>query len=81
MQIEIGAFVVASLLLASAVSFAADTSTLPPRQACAEDYKRLCPNVEPGGGRIAICMRENADKLSPQCRDSLQAARAGKPPK
>ena len=46
-----------------------------PRDACLEDYKRLCSSVSRGGGRIRKCMMDNSDKLSPQCKAAL-AARA-----
>ena len=46
-----------------------------PRDACLEDYKRLCSSVSRGGGRIRKCMTDNSDKLSPQCQAAL-AARA-----
>jgi hypothetical protein len=42
-----------------------------PREACAEDYKRLCAGVARGGGRIRKCMTDNAEKLSPACRAAL----------
>ncbi len=42
------------------------------RQACREDRKSLCGSIEKGGGRIAACMKANADKLSPGCRQALQ---------
>ena len=46
-----------------------------PRDACLEDYKRLCSSGSRGGGRIRKCMTDNSDKLSPQCKAAL-AARA-----
>ena len=48
------------------------------RQACAGDVKTLCPGIEPGGGRLKQCLRDNAAKLSPGCRDALKEARAAK---
>ncbi len=46
------------------------------REACAADYKALCPNVQRGGGRIVACLKDNADKLSAGCQKALMAAKA-----
>jgi hypothetical protein len=32
--------------------------------------------LEPGGGRIVRCLRENESKLSQQCKDARAAARS-----
>ncbi|HKA82087.1 MAG TPA: hypothetical protein VKD43_18745 [Xanthobacteraceae bacterium] len=45
------------------------------REACLEDYKRLCSTMARGGGRIRKCMSDNSDKLSPPCRAALGAQR------
>ena len=34
------------------------------RQVCAEDFKKYCSDVQPGGGRIRECMMSNVDKVS-----------------
>jgi hypothetical protein len=43
------------------------------RQACREDFSKLCPGTSPGGGRVMACLKSNADKLSPTCKDALKA--------
>jgi hypothetical protein len=60
---------VASLALLSAAPAAA-------ADPCAEDVKRLCAAVEPGGGRIEACLEANAPSLSPACRDVREAEAA-----
>lgn len=63
---------------------AAQSGAVPPqqvgaaRQACAGDLARHCAGIEPGGGRIAACLRRNAPSLSEGCRSALIAARAGR---
>jgi hypothetical protein len=49
------------------------------RQACDADYRSLCAGVQPGGGRIVACLQQNSAKLSPQCREALQSAKASRP--
>ena len=40
-------------------------------RACRTDLKTYCDGVERGEGRIAACLRDNAQKLSPPCRTAL----------
>jgi hypothetical protein len=41
------------------------------RRACADDFEELCGGVTPGEGRIASCLRDNAEDLSLRCRLTL----------
>lgn len=42
------------------------------REACLADFQKFCANVQRGGGRIRQCMLDNADKLTPQCKDAMK---------
>ncbi|SKA37318.1 cysteine rich repeat-containing protein [Consotaella salsifontis] len=41
------------------------------KQACEADFRRYCPNVQPGGGRILECLQANAARLTPACHSAL----------
>lgn len=43
------------------------------RDACAKDIATHCPGVQPGGGQIAACFKDNLPKLSEGCRTALKA--------
>lgn len=45
------------------------------RGACAEDAKKLCKDVQPGGGHLAQCMKKHEAELSPGCKAHQQAMR------
>jgi hypothetical protein len=36
---------------------------------CAKDREKYCADVEPGEGRMMKCMKDNKDKLSPECKE------------
>jgi len=38
---------------------------------CADDVQRFCKDVQPGGGRIARCLKEHEDNVSPACRQHM----------
>jgi hypothetical protein len=49
---------------------------------CADDARKFCSDVQPGGGRIIACLKQNKDSLSDQCKQAAaQASRmsAGAP--
>jgi hypothetical protein len=49
------------------------------RGSCAADIKSHCSNVQPGGGRIAACIKEHIKDLSEDCQARLaRAAAAGR---
>lgn len=42
---------------------------------CADDAAKLCKDVQKGGGRIAKCLKEHKDELSPACKENIAKAR------
>lgn len=43
---------------------------------CAEDAAKLCQGMQPGGGRVAKCLKEHSSELSPACKDSMAKTKA-----
>ena len=41
------------------------------RAYCKADVERLCPGVEPGGGRIKACLMANKEQMSVGCAQAL----------
>lgn len=68
------------LTLASCLSLSAMAADAP-RQApfggaCKGDVESLCKDVQPGGGRIAACLREHKDQVSDGCKEAIKARHA-----
>jgi hypothetical protein len=55
---------------------AAVAADAPPKQEgpCAADFKKFCPGMQPGRGRIYRCMMSHEAELTPACRDVIKAA-------
>ncbi len=68
------AFTMALAIGSAGLARAADRGAI--REACAENFKSLCPTVQPGGRRIIACLKENAGKLSAGCQKALETAKA-----
>jgi hypothetical protein len=67
--------VLSALALSATVAFAADQPpSTGPRAICKADVATLCSGVQPGGGRIAGCLKQNEAKVSPACKDALAKA-------
>ena len=45
------------------------------RQYCRPDVERLCPGVQPGGGRIKACLMQHKNEISVGCAKALQSAK------
>jgi hypothetical protein len=43
---------------------------------CRSDVSRLCPGVQPGGGRILGCLKAHKMDVSVGCAKALQAMKA-----
>jgi Golgi apparatus protein 1 len=41
---------------------------------CREDISQFCSDVVPGSGRIAACLQNRSDDLSPVCKDAFRKA-------
>lgn len=71
---------IATLILPAPVSAAqsAQTGGQPSmealRAACTADVQRLCAGVQPGGGRIVSCLKENKNSLSDRCKQAAGLA-------
>lgn len=39
---------------------------------CANDIQKFCHNTEPGGGRVAECLKQHENELSNACKDQRQ---------
>jgi hypothetical protein len=38
---------------------------------CRADYRKFCSATQPGGGRIADCLKQHQAELSPSCQASI----------
>jgi Cysteine rich repeat len=45
------------------------------KQACADDVQQFCASVNPGGGRIAQCLKGHKDKVSAECKAEIAQLR------
>ena len=43
---------------------------------CAADAARLCKDVQPGHGRVAICLSEHSAELAPGCKQHIEMVMA-----
>ena len=69
-------FVVCSMALSAPALFAQDAMSPPmggPAAACKQDVQTLCPNVQPGGGRIIACLKSHAPQVSQGCKEAIKA--------
>jgi len=76
----IKAFCTVPVISLVAMSGFAEDTTPPggPLAACKQDVHTLCPNVQPGGGRIVACLKSHAEQVSPDCKAAMKAARGSR---
>jgi hypothetical protein len=48
------------------------------RTVCEADLRKLCAGVQPGGGRLAQCLQQNASSISQPCKEKLATVRAAR---
>ncbi len=63
--------VAGAFCLAMAANVYAEETSKP----CVEDAARFCKGVQQGEGRIARCMKEHENELSPACKQNIAKAR------
>ncbi len=68
--------VVASAIALMALASAAVAQTAELMKYCKADAERLCPGVEPGGGRIVGCLKAHKMEMSIGCGKALQKIKA-----
>lgn len=68
-----------SVMFVAAMSFtdAALAQTAAERAACQADFEKLCPGVQPGGGRVIKCLAEHLSELTPACQKVVQSHMPG----
>lgn len=49
------------------------------RAVCEADVQRLCPGIQPGGGRLLQCLQQNAPEVSEPCTAKLAELGAMRP--
>jgi hypothetical protein len=64
------AFLAGALCLILPASVSAQDS-----KACAADAAKLCKGMRPGQGRVAKCLKEHENELSPACKANISEAK------
>ncbi len=53
------------------LTMAAGVSAEEKDRPCADDAAKLCKGVQQGEGRVAQCLKEHANDLSPACKENI----------
>ena len=59
-----------------AILFEANAVAQERAKACLADVKKLCADIEPGGGRVAGCFKQHLNELSEPCQNWVAEATA-----
>ena len=73
MRILTAAVVMLSLSGAAALAQGPAPMRAAVREACRADVATFCKGIQPGGGRIRVCLRANKDRLSEGCKSAIAA--------
>jgi hypothetical protein len=69
----VSAFSLAALMSGAPSALAQQAAAM---KYCKADFQRLCPGVQPGGGRIIGCLKAHKEEVSIGCGKALQAMKA-----
>lgn len=68
------AFIIA-VFAAATIPVAAEAQNRGRLAACKDDIQKFCANEPKGQGKIKACLQSNSDKVSPDCKAALDAAK------
>lgn len=74
-----GAFAASAAFAADSAAAAAPAASGAVMDACHDDFQKLCPDAQPGGGQLKTCIKDHKRELSRECKKAIvQARRARK---
>ena len=65
-------FAAAALIALAACASAPPTPSSVASDVCTADAARLCPGVQPVGGRVLTCLRGRSAELTPACKLAVE---------
>jgi hypothetical protein len=76
-KVKLDLFLVGQLTVAAALCLGlAIAPSAYAAPSCKADVAKFCPQVQPGGGRIAQCLKQNKAQLSPSCQERIKMVAA-----